>query len=85
MCKYWIKSEISYVTKVITAKIYPHRQEIIFAIWRRNSTGKPGKDGEMCIEIHEGQLRVRNDRYLRIFFKELFQTGLLSGRIRQLG
>lgn len=69
----WIKSEISHVTQAITAKIYPHRQEIIFAIWRRNTGGKPEKDGEMCIEIHEGHLRVRNDRYLRIFFKELFE------------
>jgi hypothetical protein len=71
--QYWIKSEISHVTQVITAKIYPHRQEIIFAIWRRNTSGKPEKDGEMCIEIHEGQLTVRNDRYLCIFFKELFE------------
>jgi hypothetical protein len=47
----WIENEVSHVTQVITVKIYPHRHEMIFAIWRRTTTGQAEKDDEID-EIH---------------------------------
>jgi hypothetical protein len=75
----WIESERSHVTQVMTAKIYPQRREIIFAIWGRTISGKAEKNEEMHIEMHGDQPSVRGDRRLRLFFKELFERSPVRG------
>ena len=68
----WIKNGLS-VTQVVTVKIYPHKREIIFAIWRGKSGGQAKKDKEIHIEMNGGQLSVRKARHLRLSFKEIFE------------
>ena len=68
----WIKNGLS-VTQVVTAKIHPHKREIIFATWRGESGGQAKKDKEIHIEMNGGQLSVRKARHLRLSFKEIFE------------
>lgn len=69
----WIQNEPSCVTQVITAKVYPHRQEMIFAVWQRTTGRQPVKTEEIRVEIREGQPTVSNNRCLHLFFKQLFE------------
>jgi hypothetical protein len=69
----WIENEISHVTQVMTVKMYPHRQEIIFAIWSRTARRRAEKDDE----IHIGF--VKADRGL-----EIMKNAYASPSIRSL-
>lgn len=70
----WIENSLSHVTQVVTVKIYPHRHEMIFAIWRRTATRRAEKDEEIYVELVEGRPIVRNNRRrLRISFEKLFE------------
>ena len=68
----WIKNGPS-VTQVVTVKIYPHKREIIFAIWRGESGGQAKKDEEMHMEMNGGQISVHETRHLRLSFKQIFE------------
>jgi hypothetical protein len=76
----WLRNDDSHVTQVITAKIYPHRHEIVFAIWRRTTCRQAEKDDEIRIEWNDGrpichrcQPRRRNDTDLNICFERMFE------------
>lgn len=69
----WIKNELSLATQVITARIYPHRHEIIFAIWRKTDRGEAEKVAEASIELQDGRPRVRPTIQFRLSFEELFK------------
>jgi hypothetical protein len=51
----WIKNELSHVTQVITAKIYPRRREIIFAVWWSTNRRQHKKKYEVHVKRHQGQ------------------------------
>jgi hypothetical protein len=69
----WIGNDSSHVTQVITVKIYPHRHEMIFAIWRRTTGRQAVKDKEIRVELHDGRPRVRNNIRLRLSFEQIFE------------
>ncbi|KIM99811.1 hypothetical protein OIDMADRAFT_55714 [Oidiodendron maius Zn] len=68
----WIKNGRS-VTQVVTVKVYPHKREIIFAIWQGEPGRQAKKDKEIHIEMNGGQLSVRKARQLGLSFKEIFE------------
>ena len=70
----WIKNEPSYVTQVITAKTYPRREEIIFAVWKSSTPRQPVRDGEVRVTKRRGQPSVISDnRTLRLDFEKIFE------------
>jgi hypothetical protein len=75
----WIGSEASHVTQVVTAKIYPHRTKITFAVWRRTTGRQAVKDEEICIEWHNGQPTARDNIRLCICFEQMFERPPTSG------
>jgi hypothetical protein len=69
----WIENEPTHVTQVITAKIFPHRPEIVFAIWHSKSARQPVKKDEVHVKIRQGQPRVSNNKSLSVAFEKLFE------------
>jgi hypothetical protein len=46
----------------VTVKIYPHRREIIFTVWRRDDNRKAVKDDDSIhVELRGGRPRFRNN------------------------
>ncbi|KIN03340.1 hypothetical protein OIDMADRAFT_26053 [Oidiodendron maius Zn] len=76
----WIKNEPSHVTQALTAKIYPHREEIIFAVWRSSASRQPVRDDEVRVTKHRGRPRVVSDkRTLRLNFEKIFERPATQG------
>ncbi|KIN06852.1 hypothetical protein OIDMADRAFT_174008 [Oidiodendron maius Zn] len=75
----WIENEPSHVTQVITAKIFPHRPEIIFALWQAKSHRQPVKKDEVHVKIRQGQPRASNNRSLSVIFEKLFERLPIPG------
>ena len=69
----WLGNEASHVTQVITAKVYPHRHEMIFAIWHRTTGRQAVKDDEIHMEWHDGRPKARDNTRLRISFEQMFE------------
>ena len=70
----WIKNEPSHVTQAITVKIYPRREEMIFAVWRSSTPRQPVRDHEVRITKHGGRPRVvSHNRTLRLSFQKIFE------------
>lgn len=69
----WIGNEASHVTQVITAKIYPHKREMIFALWRRTADRQAVKADEICMEWHDGKINAKDNKIVRISFEQIFE------------